>query len=81
MALADTTQASDVMQAVADHLPDGATPSFTADNLSKEVIANCAVRFDAAASCKERVNTFLAELSDLLGKTFSAADAFYYIAE
>ena len=79
--LADTTQASDVMQAVADHLPDGATPSFTADNLSKEVIANCAVRFDAAASCKERVNTFLAELSELLGKTFSAADAFYYIAE
>ena len=79
--LADTTQASDVMQAVADHLPDGATPSFTAENLTKEVIANCAVRFDAAASCKERVNTFLAELSDLLGKTFSAADAFYYIAE
>ena len=79
--LADTTQASDVMQAVADHLPDGATPSFTAENLTKEVIANCAVRFDAAASCKERVNTFLAELSDLLGKTFSAADAFFYIAE
>ena len=79
--LADTTQASDVMQAVADHLPDGATPSFTAENLTKEVIANCAVRFDAAASCKERVNTFLAELSDLLDKTFSAADAFYYIAE
>lgn len=79
--LADTTQASDVMQAVADHLPDGATPSFTAENLTKEVIANCAVRFDAAASCKERVNTFLAELSDLLGKTFSAEDAFYYIAE
>lgn len=79
--LADTTDASEVVQAVADHLPDGTTPSFTADNLTKEVIANCAVRFDGAASCKERVNTFLAELSDLLGKTFSVADAFYYTAE
>ena len=79
--LADTTEAAEVVQAVADHLPDGATPSFTAENLTKEVIENCAVRFDGAASCKERVNTFLAELSDLLGKTFSAADAFYYIAE
>ena len=79
--LADTTEAAEVVQAVADHLPDGATPSFTAENLTKEVIENCAVRFDGAASCKERVNTFLAELSDLLGKTFSAADAFYYTAE
>lgn len=82
--MADSTEAADVVKAVAEHLPDGATPSFTADNLTKGVIENCAVRFESAASCKDRVNTFLAELSELpelLDKQLSAADAFYYIAE
>lgn len=78
---ADTTEAATVIETVAEHLPDGATPSFTADNLTKEVIENCAVRFDSAADCKDRVNTFLEELSKVLGKTFVAADAFYYIAQ
>lgn len=57
----------------------GLTPAFNANNLTKEVIANCSVSFSKAADCKQRVNAFLAELI-AVNPSFTSAvsEAFYY---
>ena len=75
---AEDTSAQTVADAIAAHLPDGTSPTLTADNLTKEVIARCAIRFEDAQSCKEEVNQFLASLSDVSGKDFSVNDNFFY---
>ena len=72
------TQASVICDAVESHLPEGATPSFTESDLTKEVIFACAVRFTAAADCKDEVLSFLSVLSAAAGQTFTASDAFFY---
>ncbi len=41
---------------------DGLTPSFNANNLTKEVVARCSVRYTPAASCKAAVLSFLEKL-------------------
>ena len=74
----EDTAASTVIDAVASHLPDGATPTFSEKNLTKEVIANCAIRFEYAHDCKAEVNAFLDVLSDVAGKDFTVNDCFYY---
>ena len=72
------TSAQTVVDAIAAHLPEGTSPTLTAANLTKEVIARCAIRFEGAQSCKEEVNQFLACLSDVSGKDFSVNDNFFY---
>ncbi len=78
---ADATDAADIVEAVSSHLPEGATPTFNAQNLTKTVIGNCAVRFESAASCKERVKAFLAEITAVApAMQLNVADAFFYEA-
>ena len=74
----ENTEAQTIIDAVASHLPDGASPTFNANNLTKEVVANCAIRFEYASDCKDEVNSFLAVLSEVAGKDFSVNDSFYY---
>lgn len=70
---------SEVVALLADKYTQGMTPQLNADNLNSTVIANCSVRFTAAQACKERVNTFLAELIAISPDFTSAvSDAFYY---
>ncbi len=70
---------SEVVALLADKYTQGMTPSLNANNLNSTVIANCSVRFTAAQACKERVNTFLAELIAISPDFTSAvSDAFYY---
>ena len=70
---------SEVVALLADKYTQGMTPSLNADNLNSTVIANCSVRFTAAQACKERVNTFLAELIAISPDFTSVVlDAFYY---
>lgn len=70
---------SEIVALLADKYTQGMTPSLNADNLNSTVIANCSVRFTAAQACKERVNTFLAELIAISPDFTSAvSDAFYY---
>lgn len=76
----DSTEAQTIIDAIAEHL-DGASPTFTANNLTKEVIANCAIRFENAADCKDEVNEFLASLSAVSGTDYTVSDGFYYTAE
>lgn len=75
---AETTSVESIVAAVSAHLPSGAKGTLTVQNLNKDVIGRCAVRFAAAAECKEEVNAFLAALSQAAGKTFSVSDAFFY---
>ena len=78
--LEEETQAQTIYDAVVGHyLKEGMTPAFTVNDLTKEVISACAVRFEGAADCKTRVNEFLAELSEAAGQTFTASDDFFYL--
>lgn len=69
---------SAVVSAVQSHLPDDATPTFSANNLTADVIANCAIEYVSAANSKEDVTAFLEELSAVGEQTYSVADSFFY---
>lgn len=76
-----TASAETIVNAVSSRLPDGSTPTFNAKNLTGTVIENCAVRFESAASCKEEVKNFLAEITAVNPKMqFNVADGFFYAA-
>lgn len=75
----DSITAEEVVNTIKSHLNEGMAPTFTAENLTAEVVANCAVRFEKASECKEEVNLFinkLIEISPASAKTLS--DNFYY---
>ena len=75
---ADSTAADTVASAVQAHMTKGAASSLTPANLSKEVIARCAVRYESAADCKERVVSFLQALGEVSDNTFDVADSFFF---
>lgn len=75
---AQTTSAETVIAAIQKGLPDGASPTFNAKNLTKTVIANCSIRFDSAADSKQEVKDFLAKLSEVAGETYTVSDNFFY---
>ena len=77
---ADDVDVAAVIKAVADHLPDGATPSFSEKNLTADVIANCAISYVSAAEGKEEVKGFLEKLASV-GATLSVKDDFFYNVE
>lgn len=60
--MAETTEISSIVNAVTSHLTEGMAPNFNANNLTKEVIANCGIRFEYAYNCKEEVKSFLTAL-------------------
>ena len=74
-----TAPAETLYDAVVDHFEkEGTAPTFAETDLTAQVLERCAIRFEAAAAIKTRVNDLLAELSEASGKTFSASDAFFY---
>lgn len=59
---------------------EGLAPSFTAANLTQQVVAHCSVRFTASASCKDTVNAFLAKLQAVNETAASTvSDEFYFV--
>lgn len=73
------SEALAVVQAVASHLPEGQTPTFSAKNLSAEVISRCGIYFSPASACKEEVVQFLAQLSAVNpAAVFAVTDRFFY---
>lgn len=78
--LDDNTAMTDVVSAVEAHLDEGSTPTFTAANLNKTVIENCAINFVDSKACKEEVNAFIAKLIKINAQAASTvSDDFYYI--
>ncbi len=80
----DYVTAQTVIGAISAHYADpvNTKPTFSAANLSKTVIANCAVGFTYSADCYTEVNSFLAALKDA-GDAASTAvsETFYYIPQ
>lgn len=61
----DSTEISDIVAAVKNHLPDGTTPTFSDKNLNGQVISHCGINFTGAAEGKEEVKTFLTALKSV----------------
>lgn len=58
---------------------EGLTPSFDANNLTDEVIANCSVAFTPAEQAKQNVDLFLEKLIAVNASSASTVlEAFYY---
>lgn len=70
-----------ILKAIKDHYPDpeNTTPAF--NNLSKDVISHCAVRFEKSDSCKEEVKSLLAKFKSV-NEQFAkeVGDNFFYTA-
>lgn len=79
--LNEQTSAETIVNAVSSHLPDGSTPTFNAENLTKTVIEHCAVRFESAAVGKDRVKEFLSEITSVNNVQFNVSDSFFYSAQ
>lgn len=80
--LNESVSAETIIGAVKNHYadPENTKPAFTAANLTKSVIKNCAVNFVSSADCKERVKTFLNELISVKDSTATAvSDEFFYL--
>ncbi len=73
-----TASSEQVLSLLAEKRTQGLTPSFTAENLTAEVIKNCSVRFTKSADCKDSVNAFLEKLKEIDPQfTAPAQDAFF----
>lgn len=61
---AESTSPQTVISAIKAHFPDpeNTAPTFNANNLTKGVIANCAVNFVKSADCKDGVTQILNKL-------------------
>lgn len=78
--LSESTAAETVVNAVQAHLTEGLSPTFSAQNLSKDVIANCAINFVKSAYCKEEVNAILKKIIAVdASMAEEVAESFYYV--
>ncbi len=70
-----------ILTAIKNHYPDPENTAPAFNNLSKEVISHCAVRFENSASCKENVKSLLVKLKSVNGQfAMEVGDNFFYIA-
>lgn len=73
------TEAETVVNTVTAHLPEGTTPTFTANNLNETVIANCGVRFTSAQESKAEVMAYIAKLNVISDNAWGTpVDEFFY---
>ena len=76
--LDEKTLPESIAEVVCEHLSDGMSPTFTAKNLSKQIIRNCSVKFTDAWDCKEDVISFMDKLNGVGGVDFgSPSDGFF----
>ena len=68
--LNESTSAETIVSAVQSHLSDGLSPTFSAKNLSKQVIGNCSVNFVPATDCKQDIIEFIAKLNGVSDTSF-----------
>lgn len=76
--LNESTSAEEIVSAVQSHLSDGLSPTFSAKNLSKQVIKNCSVNFVPATDCKQDIIEFIAKLNGVSDTSFGTpSDEFF----
>ncbi len=56
---AESTTASEIAEIIRTHYSSDTAPTFTAENLTPAVIANCGIRFVSAQVCKAEVIAFM----------------------
>lgn len=75
-----TVEPATVLDLLGDVRTDGLKPSFNANNLTPQVIANCSVQYTSSADCKAAVNAFLQKLINVSSEaTALPADDFFYM--
>lgn len=75
--LDESVESSTILSAVLSLYP---STSFNAKNLTKPVIANCAIRFSVSADCKNAVIKILNELKEAGDAAATAvSDGFFYV--
>lgn len=78
--LSDSVSGETILNSIKSHYadPDNTTPAF--NNLSKEVIEHCAIRFEYSEECRQSVITLLTQFSQV-DKNFAKVvdDNFFYI--
>jgi ABC-type nitrate/sulfonate/bicarbonate transport system substrate-binding protein len=77
----DTTTIEQITSAISAHLPEGTTATLNTQNLTKDVIGRCSVKFVKSADCKEQVKTFLSEMATYVsGAAEQVDDNFFYLS-
>ena len=75
-----TVAPATVLQLLDDVRTDGLAPSFNANNLNTQVIANCSVSYVPSKTCKQEVTAFLEKLIAVKPEsTAKPEDAFFYM--
>lgn len=75
----EDTSASLIVNAVKSYLSGDLKPTFTEQNLNKQVIANCGINFVAAQTCKQEVLTFIQKLNAVSAQSWGTpTDAFFF---
>ena len=77
----ENTSGATIANLLSGKYVSGQTPIFNANNLTKEVVKNCSVRFTKSVDCKAKVNAFLSKLVAVDSEfTKTVDDVFYYTA-
>ncbi|MDE6868788.1 MAG: hypothetical protein K2J83_06590 [Clostridia bacterium] len=80
--LSESTSAQSVISAVQSHLTEGMSPTFTAANLTKDVIKNCGINLTYAYDDKDEINAFMQEFNSVSETAFgTASDSFFWDGE
>ncbi len=76
----EETEPAALIALLEDKRTQGLTPSFNANNLTKEVVSHCSVRFTASKQCKTEVNAFLGKLIAVDATAAATVDDAFYFA-
>lgn len=75
-----TESPENIVSVIESHLTEGMAPTFTAENLTPDVIKNCAINFVGSADCKDEVNAFISKLISVNSSAAASVDdSFYYV--
>lgn len=76
--LDESTSAQTITNAVRAHLTEGLTPTFTANNLTKQVIKNCGVRLTSATDGKQEIKDFIQKLNSVSEQSFGEPSDIFF---
>lgn len=76
---AEATSASEIAEIIRTHYSSDSAPTFTAENLTPAVIANCGIRFVSAQDCKAEVIAFMEKFNAVSATSWGVpTDNFFY---
>lgn len=74
-----TAETDVVVSAVSSRLTEGLAPTFSAKNLSAEVISRCGISYSPAGECKGEITSFLSYLAEISPAAVgTVSDEFFY---